>query len=237
MELTYEAVASRLEHALLGPTLTEADLDAGCQLAAAYRVAAVCIKPFAVAMAVRRLAGTGLSVTTVVGFPHGGQATAVKRYEVARALEDGARGVELVVNLGLVLGGAWDAVRDELAAFVEAAHAAAARATVIFENCYLSPAEIVRLCRLCGETGADAACTSTGYGSRGASTEDLRLMRDAAPPGLALKAAGGVRTLDQVLAALRLGCDRVASGRTARLLDELAARLAAAAPANGSPPA
>jgi deoxyribose-phosphate aldolase len=237
MELTYEAVASRLEHALLGPTLTEVDLDAGCQLAARYHVAGVCIKPFAVPLAVRLLDGTGLGVTTVVGFPHGGQAPAVKRYEVARALEDGARGVELVVNIGQVLGGAWDEVRDELAAFVEAAHAGAARATVIFETCYLSPAEIVRLCRLCGEAGADAACTSTGYGSRGASTEDLRLMREVAPPGLALKAAGGLRTLDQALAALRLGCDRVATGRTARLLDELAARLGVTAPTNGSPPA
>jgi deoxyribose-phosphate aldolase len=225
MELTYEAIAKRIDHSLLGPTLTEAELEAGCRLAAAYRVASVCIKPHAVRLAAEVLRGTAVAVGTTVGFPHGGHATAVKVFEVERAMDDGATELDMVVNIGWVLGEAWDPVRADIAAVTEAAHRRGAIVKVIFENCYLSPAQIVRLCHICGDVRADFVKTSTGYGTGGATKEDLLLMREAAPPHVKLKAAGGIRDLDAAIAVADLGCDRIGASRTAEILDELCQRL------------
>ncbi len=230
MSLPYDRIAKRIDHSLLGPTLTEADLEAGCRLAAAYNVASVCIKPFAVKLAARILMGTDVAVGTTIGFPHGGHLSAVKVFETERAIDDGATELDMVVNIGQALGGSWDAVAHDIAAVVEAAHARGAIVKVILENCYLSPAEIVRLCHICGEVNADYVKTSTGYGSGGATHEDLMLMRDAAPAHVKLKAAGGIRTLDQAIAVVNLGCDRIGLSRTAEILDELKARLAGTSP-------
>lgn len=226
MNLTYEYVAKRIDHSLLGPTLTDGDLEIGCRMASSYNIASVCIKPHAVRMAARVLMGTDVRVGTTVGFPHGANATSVKVYETKRAIDDGATELDMVVNIGWVLGAQWAHVHDEIADVVKAAHAQGAIVKVIFENCYLSPADIVRLCKICGEVDADYIKTSTGYGSGGATHEDLKLMRDAAPPKVKLKAAGGVRTLDQALAVAQLGCDRIGASRTSEILDELKARLA-----------
>ena len=225
MQLTYDFIAKRIDHSLLGPTLTDAELEEGCRLAATYRVASVCIKPHAVAMAAKLLAGTGVEVGTTVGFPHGGHATAVKLFEAAHALDDGATELDMVVNIGWVLGEDWSPVRDEIAAITAAAHNRKAIVKVIFENCYLSPAQISRLCKICGEVSADYVKTSTGYGTGGATSEDLKLMRDVAPPHVKLKAAGGIRTLDSAITVAQLGCDRIGASKTAEILDELNARL------------
>jgi deoxyribose-phosphate aldolase len=225
MQLTYEYIAKRLDHSLLGPTLTDAELEAGCRLAAAYNVASVCIKPYAVALAARVLMGTDVRIGTTVGFPHGGHTTSVKVFEAERAIADGATELDMVINIGQALGGHWDVVRDDIGAVVEAAHRRDAIVKVIFENCYLSQSDIVRLCQICGEVGANFIKTSTGYGTGGATHEDLKLMRDAAPPSVKLKAAGGVRDLDGAIAVAALGCDRIGASRTAQILDELKARL------------
>jgi deoxyribose-phosphate aldolase len=225
MELTYDAIAKRIDHSLLGPTLTDAELDAGCRLAADYQVASVCIKPYAVARAAALLNGTGVAVGTTVGFPHGGHATAVKVFESERALDDGATELDMVINLGKALGGDWNAVRDDIAAVTEVVHRRRGIVKVIFENCYLKTEQIVRLCQICGAVGADFVKTSTGYGSAGATRDDLILMRKSAPPHVKLKAAGGVRTLDAAIAVAELGCDRIGASRTAEILDELKARL------------
>lgn len=225
MELTYEAIAGRIDHSLLGPTLTEAELEAGCRLAAEYRVASVCIKPFAVALAARLLKGTAVAVGTTIGFPHGGHRTDVKVFESERAMDDGATELDMVINIGQALGGQWDLVRDDMAAVVGAAHRRGAIVKVIFENCYLSPAQIVKLCQLCGEVNADYVKTSTGYGSGGATRDDLILMRQTAPPRVKLKAAGGVRDLDSAIAVAELGCDRIGASKTAEILDTLRIRL------------
>lgn len=225
MDLTYEAIAGRIDHSLLGPTLTEAELAAGCRLAAEYQVASVCIKPFAVPLAARLLKGSGVAVGTTVGFPHGGHRTDVKVFESERAMDDGATELDMVVNIGQALGGQWDPVRDDIAAVVAAAHRRGALVKVIFENCYLSPAQIARLCRICGETGADYVKTSTGYGTGGATRDDLILMRQTAPPHVKLKAAGGVRDLDAAIAVAELGCDRIGASKTAEILDALRVRL------------
>jgi deoxyribose-phosphate aldolase len=223
--LTYDAIAMRIDHSLLGPAMTQAELEAGCLLAARYNVASVCIKPYAVPLAARLLAGTAVAVGTTVGFPHGGHATQVKVFEAERALGDGATELDMVVNIGQARGGDWDAVARDIKAVCQPAHQARAIVKVIFENCYLSDGEKVRLCQICGDVGADYVKTSTGYGTGGATLADLRLMRRAAPAHVKLKAAGGVRTLDQAIEVATAGCDRIGASRTAEILNELRARL------------
>jgi deoxyribose-phosphate aldolase len=223
--LTYEAIAKRIDHSLLGPGLTEAELEEGCRLAARYAVASVCIKPFAVQLATRLLKDSGVEVGTTVGFPHGGHTTAVKVFEARQAMDDGATELDMVINIGQALGGQWDAVSSDIAAVTKAVHDRGAIVKVIFENCFLSDAQKVRLCQICGEVGADYVKTSTGYGTGGATHEDLILMRRSAPPSVKLKAAGGVRTLDAAIAVAELGCDRIGASKTAEMLDELKVRL------------
>lgn len=225
MELTYDAIAKRIDHSLLGPTLTEAELDEGCRVAARYGVASVCIKPFAVARAAELLRGTGVLVGTTIGFPHGGHSTAAKVFESQRAMSDGATELDMVINIGQAIGGNWDAVRDDIAAVTRVAHDGGAIVKVIFENCFLTDEQKIRLCTICGEVRADYVKTSTGYGTGGATHDDLILMRKHSPAHVKLKAAGGVRTLDAAIAAAELGCDRIGASKTAEMLDELTARV------------
>jgi deoxyribose-phosphate aldolase len=226
MPLTYEFIARRIDHSLLGPTLTEAELAAGCHLAARYHVASVCIKPFGVKLAASILAGTGVAVGTTIGFPHGGHATAVKVYESECAMDDGATELDMVINFGQAIGGNWDAVRSDIAAVTQTAHARGAIVKVIFENCYLSDEQKIRLCEICSAVGCDYVKTSTGYGSGGATLEDLSLMKKHSPPPMKLKAAGGIRSLDAMIAVAELGCQRIGASKTAEILDELKGRLA-----------
>jgi deoxyribose-phosphate aldolase len=225
VDVTYATIAKRLDHSLLGPALTDRELEAGCRLAAEYDVASVCIKPYAVPLAARILQGTTVAVGTTIGFPHGGHRTDVKVFEAERAMDDGATELDMVVNIGQALGGDDDAVKADIAAVVQAAHRRNALVKVIFENCYLKPEHIAKLSALCGEVSADFVKTSTGYGTGGATKEDLVLMRRSAPPHVKLKAAGGVRDLDAAIAVTLLGCDRIGASRTAEMLDDLRARL------------
>lgn len=224
-ELTYDSIAKRIDHSLLLPTMTDHDLAEGCRLAARYKVASVCIKPYAVAMAADLLGGTGVFVGTTVGFPHGGNLTAVKVFEAERAMDLGAVELDMVVNIGDVLTGNWNAIREDIRAVSEAAHARRALVKVIFENCYLDDSQKRRLCEICGEVNADYVKTSTGFGTGGATHADLALMRAASPPHVKLKAAGGVRDLDSAIEVVQLGCDRIGASRTAEILDALTARL------------
>jgi deoxyribose-phosphate aldolase len=176
-------------------------------------------------MAAGVLAGTGVLVGTTIGFPHGGHRTDVKVFEAERAMDEGAVELDMVVNIGHAVGNDWDAVRADVAAVTEAAHARKAVVKVIFENCFLTDAQKVKLCEICGEVNADYVKTSTGFGTGGATHADLILMRQAAPPHVKLKAAGGVRDLDAAIAVAGLGCDRIGASRTAEILDELRTRL------------
>ncbi len=224
-DLTYDAIAKRIDHSLLGPTLGRAELEEGCRLAARYRVASVCIKPYAVSLAARILQGSGVAAGTTIGFPHGGHTTAVKVFEARQAVGDGATELDMVVNIGQVTGGEWDAVASDIAAVTQAAHEGGAIVKAIFENCYLNDEQKMRLCRICGDVGADYVKTSTGYGTGGATLADLRLMRQFAPPHVKLKAAGGIRTLASMIEVTEMGCDRIGASRTAEILDELRSRL------------
>ena len=224
-DFTYRDLAKMMDHSLLQQTLTDAQLEEGCRLAREYDVASVCIKPYAVRRAAEILKGSSVAVGTTVGFPHGGHLTAVKVVEAEAALADGARELDMVVNVGKVLSHDWPYVAADVRAVVEAAHRGGALVKVIFENCFLGEAEKERLCRLCGEAGADFVKTSTGYGDGGATDEDLRLMRRCAPPHVGVKAAGGVRTFDRLLAVRQIGVTRVGATATKAILDECKARL------------
>jgi deoxyribose-phosphate aldolase len=226
MDYTYEAIAGMIDHSLLQPNLSDPALEEGCRLAARYAVASVCIKPYYVSRAAELLAGSGVHVGTTVGFPHGGHSAAVKLFEAERALDDGARELDMVVNIGQVLAGKWSQVADEVAAMVRLAHSRNALVKVIFENCYLEDEHKIQLCHICTEAQADYVKTSTGYGTGGATMDDLRLMRQHTPPHMGVKAAGGVRDFDTLLAVRALGVGRIGASRTAEMLDECRRRLA-----------
>jgi deoxyribose-phosphate aldolase len=234
---TYEEIAGMIDHSLLHPTLTDAELKAGCELAARYGVASVCIKPYAVKEAARLLRGTGVAVGAVVGFPHGGSATEVKRFETEVACRDGATEIDMVSNIGKALSGDWRYVEADVRAVVDEAHAHGAIVKVIFENDFLPDDAIkVKLCEVCERAGADFVKTSTGYGFvkgpdgkysyQGATESDLKLMRSHCSPKVAVKAAGGVRDLDALIRVRDLGATRCGATATAAMLDEYRKRAA-----------
>ncbi len=221
---TVREIAKLIDHSLLVPTLTTADLEDGCQLALAYDVASVCILPHYLARAAALLKGSTVRASTTIGFPHGGHTTPAKLAEAERALADGGEELDMVVNISRVLSEDWHYVQQDIAAVTGAAHSAGMKVKVIFENCYLQDAHKIRLCAISGDLGADWVKTSTGFGSGGATMEDLVLMRTHAPPHVQVKAAGGVRDLDTLLAVRALGVTRVGARSTKAILDEAAAR-------------
>jgi len=227
LDYTYADIAGMIDHSLLAPTLTMEELEAGCRLAREYEVASVCILPHALRRADELLSGSTVQPSTTVGFPHGGQATRGKVAEAEQALADGATELDMVVNISRVKSGDWDYVREDISAVLESTHARRMKLKVIFENCYLEEAEKIRLCEICGELGVDWVKTSTGFGTGGATDEDLLLMRTHSPAYVQVKAADGIRDLDRLLRVRELGCSRCGATRTTDILDELKRRLAA----------
>jgi len=225
VEYTYKDIAKMIDHSLLNPTLPDKALEAGCRLALEYDVASVCIMPYYLKRCAEILKGSTVKASTTIGFPHGGHTTAVKLAEATQALDDGGEELDMVVNISKVLSGDWDYVRKDIKAVVDAAHKGGQKVKVIFENCYLKDEHKIRLCEICGELGADWVKTSTGYGAGGATHEDLKLMRKHSPPHVQVKAAGGVRDLDALLAVRALGVSRVGASRTKEILDECRRRL------------
>ncbi len=222
---SYPDIAKMIDHSLLNPTLTVEELERGIQIARQYDVASVCIMPYYLKRCAELLAGSSVRPSTTIGFPHGGHTTAIKLSEARHALDDGGVELDTVVNISKVRSGDWDYVRRELQALIELTHGRGGKVKVIFENCFLSDAEKTRLCEICGELRADWVKTSTGYGTGGATHDDLRLMRKHAPPHVQVKAAGGVRDLDALLAVRQLGVTRVGCTRTVEVLEECKRRL------------
>ena len=227
-DYTYRDIAKMIDHSLLNPTLTTGALEEGCRLALAYDVASVCIMPYYLRRCSEMLGGSDVKVSTTIGFPHGANTTAIKLAEVAQALGDGGQELDVVVNISQVLSGDWTYVASEIGALTHAVHAAGQKIKVIFENCYLNNEQKIQLCEICTEAGADWVKTSTGYGSGGATMEDLQLMRQHAGPAVQVKAAGGVRDLDTLLRVRDLGVSRCGATRTAAMLDECRKGLALA---------
>jgi deoxyribose-phosphate aldolase len=226
--LTIRQAAKAIDHSLLRPELTAAEVEAGCDLARRYDVASVCVKPLDVALAAARLAGSDVAVGTVVGFPHGSHRTDTKVFEAERALADGATELDLVIAIGRLIGGDDDYVREDIAAVVDVAKKGGALTKVILENAYLTDDQKVRGCQLTEAAGADFVKTSTGFAPSGATHDDLRLMRRSVSPHVQVKAAGGVRSLDAMIEVMALGVTRIGATRTAEMLDELAERRKAA---------
>ncbi|MCA8995971.1 MAG: deoxyribose-phosphate aldolase [Planctomycetaceae bacterium] len=218
-------MAKMIDHSLLNPTLTVVDLELGLDLALAYDVASVCILPYYLPRCSERLAGSTVQASTTIGFPHGGHTIAIKQAEAERALADGCQEFDMVVNISKVLSGDWDYVRRDIQAVIDVAHSGGQKVKVIFENCYLSDDQKIRLCEICSELNADWVKTSTGYGTGGATHDDLKLMRKYSADHVQVKAAGGVRDFDGLLAVRELGVTRCGASRTADILGECRRRL------------
>ena len=224
-DFTYEQIAKMIDHSLLQPQLTDAELEAGVKLAREFNVASVCIKPYYVARTRDLLAGSTVAVSTTIGFPHGGHVPSIKVAASIQAMKDGAIELDMVCNIGKVLSKDWRYVTDDIRAVVEAAHAGKGLVKVIFENCFLQDEHKEMLCKICGDVGADFVKTSTGYGSTGATDDDLKLMRRCSPPSVQVKAAGGVRNFERMLAVRAIGVTRVGATATKVILDDCKAHL------------
>ncbi|GIV65359.1 MAG: 2-deoxyribose-5-phosphate aldolase [Bellilinea sp.] len=224
--ITYEQLAKVIDHSLLRPELTSQEVIEGCQLAARYRVATVCVKPCHVRLAAEQLKDSDVLVSTVVGFPHGSSVTEIKVAEAQRAMDDGAVELDMVLNIGELRSGNDEYVFQDIQAVCDVAHARGAKVKVILENAYLTDEQKVRACQLAEKAGADWVKTSTGFAPGGATLEDLRLMRRSVSEKVQIKAAGGVRTLDALLAVIEAGVTRCGATATAKILDDFKARQA-----------
>jgi deoxyribose-phosphate aldolase len=229
-QLTERDIAKTIDHSLLRPELDDAFVADGCRLAARYDVASVCVRPADVRRARDLLRDTDVAVGTTVGFPHGNHRTDVKVLEAQRALDDGARELDMVLQIGALKSGRDDDVLADVRAVVDVGHAAGAIVKVIFENAYLTDDEKIRACHLTAAAGGDFVKTSTGFASSGATHDDLRLMRANTPAHIQVKAAGGVRTLDALLEVMALGVTRIGATATETIIEDFRARKAGAAP-------
>jgi len=221
----YQAIARMIDHSLLNPTLTTQELEEGCALAIRYNVASVCIMPYYLRRCADLLSGTTVQASTTIGFPHGGHTTAIKLAEARQALKDGGRELDMVINIGMARSADWQYVSNEIFALTEVVHAHGAKIKVIFENAYHDDASKIRLCQICGEIGVDWVKTSTGYAPTGATMPDLELMRKHSPAAVQVKAAGGIRDLDGLLAVRAIGVSRVGATRTESMLEDCRQRL------------
>ncbi len=220
LDYSYTDIAKMVDHSLLLPSLTDDELEHGCGVALEYNCASVCIMPYYLKRCSEILRGSTVKASTTIGFPHGGHTTSVKAAEAQQALRDGCEELDMVVNIGKILSGDWDYVRRDLEAVIDVAHAGKRKVKAIFENCYLNDGHKIRLCEICGELGADWVKTSTGFGTSGATLEDVKLMRAHSPKEVQVKAAGGIRDLEQLLAFRAAGATRVGASRTKFILED-----------------
>ncbi|PYI01460.1 deoxyribose-phosphate aldolase [Aspergillus sclerotiicarbonarius CBS 121057] len=230
IRVTLPQLTKAIDHSLLHPTMTDADILAGLKIARDHNVATACIKPYSISLAKAALAGSSVLICPVIGFPHGNSTTEIKVLEAREAARAGGAEIDMVVNIGKVLGGEWEYVHREISAINDAVVGNGAILKVIFENDYLEAEHITRLCEICTAVGVGFIKTSTGYGFvkqrdggynyRGATVRDLKLMREKAGEKVQIKAAGGVRTLDDLLHVMSLGVTRIGATATVAILEE-----------------
>ena len=230
MSITVKDLAKMIDHSLLHPTMTDKDMEEGCELAEKYDAASVCLKPYDVNSAAKLLKGTDVLIGSVIGFPHGNSTTEIKVAETQKACEDGAVEIDMVINIGKALSGEWQYVKEDIESVNDATKAGGAILKVIFENDYLDDDTIVKLCEICNEIDVAFVKTSSGYGFvkqengmysyKGATPHHLKLMRKTAKSSIQIKAAGGVRTLKDLLYVRSLGVTRIGATATAAILDE-----------------
>lgn len=231
MNETVQQLAKMIDHSILHPTFTDSDLARECEVAKKYNVASVCVKPYAVEQATKLLRGSGVKVGCVIGFPAGNSTTMVKAFETEEACINGAVEIDMVLNIGKALQGDWKYIKNEIREITEICHQYKAIVKVIFETDYVTREEdIVKLCQICTEVGADYVKTSSGFGFvrqasgdynyAGATIPVLELMKRSIGPKVKVKAAGGVRTLDQLLAVQAAGCSRCGATATTTMMEE-----------------
>ncbi|PZF65089.1 deoxyribose-phosphate aldolase [Curtobacterium sp. MCBD17_013] len=211
-----------IDHAILKPELDRAAVDTQLDEAATHRVLSVCVRPGDVRHAVERLTGTGVGVGTVIGFPHGTTTTSTKTAEARQAIADGAFELDMVQQIGAAKSGDWAAVEADVRAVVEVAGDVPVK--VILETAFLTDEEIVAACHAAVRAGASFVKTSTGFAGGGATEDHIRLMRATVGPDVGVKASGGVRGLDAVIAMVAAGADRIGTSASARIMDEYAHR-------------
>lgn len=225
------ALAKMIDHSILHPTMTDEDLIRECNVAKKYDVASVCVKPYNVPLAVECLKGSNVLVGCVIGFPAGNSAMDVKMFEAVKACKDGAVEIDMVINIGKALQGDWEYLEKEIGSVSDICHELGAIVKVIFETDYVDKeADIERLCKICTKVGADYVKTSSGFGFVkgddgkytyvGATIPNLKLMKASSGPKVKIKAAGGVRSLDGLLAVQQAGCTRCGATATAAILEE-----------------
>ncbi len=228
--ITLKALAKMIDHSLLHPMMTDEDIVNGCELSKKYDVATACIKPYHIPMVKELLSGSEVDVCPVIAFPHGNSTISIKVQEAESAVLAGGQEIDMVVNIGKVLSKDWDYVLEEIKTINDAVTANQAILKVIFENDYLQDDDIIRLCEICSECQVAFVKTSSGYGFvkqangmysyEGATDHHLRLMRKHTSPIVQIKAAGGVRNLDDLLRVRELGVTRVGATATEIILEE-----------------
>lgn len=226
-------IARLIDHTLLKPDATRAQIEALCGEAREHGFATVCVNPAWVGTCAQLLAGSDTRVCTVVGFPLGATTADVKAYEAARTLADGACEVDMVMNVGALKSGDYRTVERDVAAVVEAGHRGGAIVKVILETALLSDDEKVKACVICRAAGADFVKTSTGFGPGGATVPDIALMRRVVGPEMGVKAAGGVRDLKSAQAMIDAGADRIGASVGVKIVQESRGQKPAAGAASG----
>lgn len=228
--ISLKSIAKMIDHSLLHPTFTDKIIAEGCEISKRYDVATACVKPYSVSMAAEILKGSDVGISAVVTFPHGNSALSIKIKEIEHALKDGATEIDTVVNIGKVLGDDWDYVTNEVKEMNNVTENGKAILKVIFENDYLEDKHIIKLCEICSEHNVAFVKTSTGYGFvkqadgsynyKGATDHHLKLMREHSAAKVQIKAAGGVRTLDDLLRVREIGVTRIGATATETILNE-----------------
>lgn len=232
--VTLHQLAKMIDHSLLHPTMTDTDILSGLAIAKKYNVATACVKPYLIPLVKSELEGSDVIICPVIGFPHGNSTTEVKVFEAGAAAAAGGKEIDMVINIGKALGGDWDYVADEIRQINETVVKNGAILKVIFENDYLDESHIIKLCEICSDIGVGFVKTSTGYGFvkqsngmysyKGATVRHLKLMREKSKAGIQVKAAGGVRTLDDLLHVMSLGVTRIGATATVAIMEEAAKR-------------
>lgn len=230
-----KALAKMIDHSILHPTMTDADLKRECDVAKKYNVASVCVKPYSVPQAVELLKGSDVLVGCVIGFPSGNSAVDTKVFETVKGCKDGAVEIDMVINIGKALQGDWSYIENEINTVTGVCHELGAIVKVIFETDYVTKKkDIVKLCEICTKVGADYVKTSSGFGFvkgkdgkysyKGATIPNLKLMKQSVGPNVKVKAAGGVRTLNGLIAVQEAGCSRCGATATVVMMEEAVRR-------------
>lgn len=245
MNYTVDELAAMIDHSLLHPTMTDDEMIAACSTAKSYRMATVCVKPYFVKKAYELVRGSNTKVCSVIGFPHGNNTTRIKVLETRQAIKDGALEIDMVVHAGKVLGKEWAYIRRDINAVNKVCKKHSAILKVIFETDFIPDDKAkIKLCKICSRAGVAFVKTSTGYGFvklpsgdynyKGATTKDVMLLRKYCAPEVQIKAAGGIRTLDDLLQFRTLGVTRVGATASAAMLEEAKRRLGVESIANDS---